>query len=181
MVKKVITSVINAIFVVVFLCFLFLGIQYLLSIKPYIVMSGSMEPEIHTGSLVFVDESYEFDKVKVGDVIAFKPTEDTLVTHRVINIENGFIETKGDNNDVSDGFSTNKDNFIGLSKYWMPKAGYLFKWIQSSRGIIISVTIMACLMILDIGLSDDDKKSKNSNRKSENKSDLMNSNNGSGR
>ena len=38
----------------------------------YIVVSGSMEPNIPTGSFAVVNRNADFDDVKIGDVIVFK-------------------------------------------------------------------------------------------------------------
>ena len=48
--------------------------------KPFIVLSGSMEPSIMTGDMVFVKET-DPDSLKVGDVIAYK-SGSAVVTHR---------------------------------------------------------------------------------------------------
>jgi signal peptidase len=70
-----------------------------LQYKPAIVVSGSMEPMIKTGSLLLVDKK---DKnIEIGDVIAYK-NHDMEVSHRVVEItSNGYV-TKGDNNDNVD-------------------------------------------------------------------------------
>ena len=70
--------------------------------KPFIVQSGSMEPEIKTGSVVYNNTHAKLEDVKIGDVIVFK-TKNTYVTHRVIKINNNrtFI-TKGDANETED-------------------------------------------------------------------------------
>ena len=41
----------------------------------YIVVSGSMEPNIPTGSFAVVNRNADFDDVKIGDVIVFKYEE----------------------------------------------------------------------------------------------------------
>lgn len=51
----------------------------------YTVISGSMEPAIPTGSLVYIKEMEPKD-VQVDDVIAFYGTKDaaSIITHRVV-------------------------------------------------------------------------------------------------
>lgn len=60
---------------------LVLLIPGLFGIRPYVVYSGSMEPEIPTGAVVFTKEG-EFSPKK-GDIITFH-NGDTVVTHRVV-------------------------------------------------------------------------------------------------
>ncbi|WP_460795002.1 signal peptidase I [Microbacterium sp. GXF0217] len=76
-------------------------------IKPLVVISGSMEPEIMTGDLI-IDTRVPAETLVVGDVISV-PSELTgdLVTHRIEAIvpdgSAGYtITLKGDNNAFSD-------------------------------------------------------------------------------
>ena len=82
-------------------------------INPYIVMSASMEPEIQTGSLCFVDTKYPYSDIKDNDIIAFQTESDMFVTHRAIDVTEEGIETKGDANDISDGITTTEKNYLG--------------------------------------------------------------------
>lgn len=75
-----------------------------LGIKTYIILSGSMEPELTVGDMIIVKEVDE-DKLNVGDIISYRDGAN-VVTHRIIKIDtiNGtkqFI-TKGDHNNVED-------------------------------------------------------------------------------
>ena len=69
--------------------------------KAAVVLSGSMEPAMQIGALAFTID-IEPEKVKVGDIIAFRLSEDSLFTtsHRVIEVmsmDSGlFFRTKGD-------------------------------------------------------------------------------------
>lgn len=149
MIKKFLIHIINAIFVLVLLCTGTIIGGNLLGYKSYVVLSGSMEPNIHTGSLAFIDTNYNFDDVQINDIIAYNATDSVLITHRAINKENNTFETKGDNNDVSDGFTTNKDNFIGLTLFSIPYMGYVISFFNNTKGIIILATGLICLMIIE--------------------------------
>ena len=78
---------------------LVLLIPGLFGIRPYVVYSGSMEPEIPTGAVVFTKEG-EFSPKK-GDIITFH-NGDTVVTHRVVKKEKDIFITKGDANKTED-------------------------------------------------------------------------------
>lgn len=107
-------------------------------IKPYVVMSGSMEPDITTGSLCFIDTKSEYNKLEEGDIIAFLTSAKTLVTHRAMVITEDGIVTKGDANEHTDGVSVTEKNFAGKLIVSVPKLGYpiwmikrvLFKLVQ---------------------------------------------------
>ena len=59
--------------------------------KPFIVLSGSMEPGIMTGDMVFVKNT-DTGNLQKGDVIAYKSGE-AVITHRIIDVttENGEV------------------------------------------------------------------------------------------
>ena len=64
-----------------------------------IVGTGSMEPEIKTGELIIIKEESNYKK---GDVITFVDKDGFLTTHRIIEMKNKNLITKGDSNDLED-------------------------------------------------------------------------------
>jgi signal peptidase len=76
-------------------------------VQPLIVISGSMEPTIHTGDLI-IGRNLAVSDVEVGDVVSLhSEMTDKLVTHRVTGIspnDDGTweITMKGDANDEPD-------------------------------------------------------------------------------
>ncbi|MBO5389942.1 MAG: signal peptidase I, partial [Lachnospiraceae bacterium] len=129
--------------------------------------SGSMETSIKTGSVAIVNDKYAYDKIDVGDVIAYKVMDNTLVTHRVIDMQDGVLETKGDNNEVSDGFVVNQENYKGLTVISIPYLGYLFAWIQTKKGLILTVTFVCAALLLEYAIDDTKDSSIKTNEKSE--------------
>lgn len=116
-----------------------------LQYKPAIVVSGSMEPMIKTGSLLLVDKK---DKnIEIGDVIAYK-NHDMEVSHRVVEItSNGYV-TKGDNNDNVDFYQVRESDITGTVIFSIPKLGYALDWVRSIQGIIVIATICTgCILM----------------------------------
>lgn len=72
----------------------------LFGINPYVVLSGSMEPQIHTGAIAFVNT--KDTAVKVGDVVTYRLANDELVTHRIIKKDQSEYTFQGDANDNPD-------------------------------------------------------------------------------
>src|SRR5437870_10347633 len=68
--------------------FLGLTLPVLAGYHSFTVMSGSMEPTIHTGDVV-VDQQISPADARVGDIVTFQgPTDHSkLITHRVRSIE----------------------------------------------------------------------------------------------
>lgn len=99
---------------------------------PYIVTSGSMEPEISTGSIAFINtKNGEIDD---NEVIAFS-VGDSVVLHRVVsyNKEADSYVTKGDANNTVDVNPVRKSEIIGTYKTSIPEAGFfLAKYIMRS-------------------------------------------------
>lgn len=121
--------------------------------KPFIVLSGSMQPNIKIGDLVFVKNS-KVEDLNVNDIVAFKTSDNTVTTHRIIDIdtttkgERCFI-TKGDSNNVKDEELVCKNNLEGKMVKRIPKLGKFINFIQQPLGfLIMMMTIfIICLFI----------------------------------
>lgn len=119
-------------------------------IRPFITMSGSMEPKIQTGSLCFVNTRASFYEMQEGDIIAFEAPSGALVTHRVFGKEDDgrVLVTKGDNNDVEDGPTTTVENFRGETLCSIPYVGYALAALQKPQYKMMMVIIVSALILL---------------------------------
>ncbi len=165
---KVIKALLNALMTVIIIIgsiFIFL---YIIGIEPFVVETGSMEPEIATYSLVMINKHAKYEDIKENDVIGFKLETGAKVIHRAIKITEEGIETKGDANSVSDGISTNRSNFIGKNVCSIPKVGYVVKLIQTKRGKIILGTVVVVLVLAGILIGETDSE-KNVSKKEKKK------------
>ena len=142
-VKKVSGFLVSAVFYALFIGLICILALSLLGITPYTVTSGSMEPNIHTGSLCFVNTRTDYEDIEVGDVVVFSTATGSKVTHRVISITDDGFETKGDNNDNSDGVSTTKSNFYGKTLFSIPYLGYAVVYLK--QPVVVAVVIILCL------------------------------------
>ena len=97
------------------------------------IASGSMAPEINVGDIVIADQKANFNKLKKGDVIAYK-RDDIIVVHRIekkTKYEGSYLYyTKGDTNSNIDDFVIEADNFIGKVKFKLPYIGYPTVWLN---------------------------------------------------
>ena len=133
-------------------------------LKPVVVLSGSMEPAIKTGSLAFIDTSDR--TVFKGDVISFRAGE-LLVTHRVIDVTEEGYRTKGDNNDISDGVTTTAQNFRGETLFSVPYLGYGLVYLQQPAGFAIACVILVTVIILNVLDSISERKEKREKKEME--------------
>lgn len=68
----------------------------------YVVESGSMSPTLKVGSVILSKAPKDSAALQVGDIVTFKSSRQTVVTHRIIEVitnDTGIVQyrTKGDN------------------------------------------------------------------------------------
>ena len=139
--------------IVVILAVLLVGVR-LVGFQVFTVLSGSMEPTYHTGSLIYVKE-VDYKEIEAGQVITFMLDEDTVATHRVVEVVPDETDatvlryrTKGDANDAEDGSLVHYKNVLGSPVFSIPKLGYLANFIQNPPGMYIAIAAGALLLLL---------------------------------
>ena len=162
---KCITSVLVALVVIVAL--LLVGAR-LIGLQVFTVLSGSMEPVYHVGSLIYVKDVDPFE-LESGDVITFMLDENTVATHRIVEVvpdeEDDSVvrfRTKGDANENVDGSLVHYKNVIGSPVFTIPYLGYAVSYIQNPPGTYVAISAGAILLLLVFlpDLFDGDKKKK---------------------
>lgn len=126
-------------------------------IKPFIVLSGSMETEIFTGDLVFVKE-IDASTIKEKDVIAFRNDENTVTTHRVVEIvkKDGqtLFRTKGDANNAEDDSLVSFDKVEGIYVSKIAKVGNMLMFLQQPMGLIVILLVILVAGMLWLRFTD---------------------------
>lgn len=118
--------------------------------KNMAVLSGSMEPEIPVGSVVFVKET-DVNTIETGDVITYRLSGETMVTHRVVKVDKEtqqFI-TKGDANETEDASPVAYSDVIGKDWFHVPFLGYLSIYIKTPLGIMAVCGVLIVLILLN--------------------------------
>ncbi len=122
-------------------------------VRIYSVISGSMEPAIPTGSLLYITEAQP-EEIKEEEVIAFYGVKDSasIITHRVVEnrVVMGEFITKGDANQTQDMNPVPYDNFIGKVAYTIPKAGKAAELFTSMEGKILAAGVIAAAVLLQV-------------------------------
>lgn len=136
--------------IVVLIAIALVGVK-IFGIEPYVVLSGSMEPELPTGSLIYVTKT-DPATLKEGHIITFRLDGDTVVTHRIVEVleENGqrSFRTKGDANDVEDSVPVTAGQLLGVPLFSLPGLGYLTAYITSPAGRYITIAVCLFLLLL---------------------------------
>ncbi|QKY68984.1 signal peptidase I SipW [Lentibacillus sp. CBA3610] len=106
------------------------------------VLSGSMEPNIQTGSIIAVKPGGDMTRFQNGDVITYMEEAEKLVTHRVVDVMNNgehvMYQTKGDNNDAPDSNPVLSENVVAeYTGFTIPYLGYLVNLSQSQNGAFL--------------------------------------------
>jgi len=148
---NIITTVVLVI--VLIFTFLLVGVR-LFGLQPYTVISGSMEPNIHVGSIVYVKPAAA-SELTVDMPITYKMSNGAVVTHRIIEIKaderdpsNVSYITKGDANDDPDGTPVHISSVIGRVVFSIPVVGYVCHFIQNPPGSFITVAALMIFVIL---------------------------------
>ena len=161
MIKKIWNAITTLLVVVVSILSLSIVVPKVMNIPMYIVLSGSMEPAYHVGSIVYLKE---VETVEVGDVITYR-LNNTTVTHRVIEIMNSDNDisyvTKGDSNDSRDNSPVSHSQVIGKVFFTIPYLGFVLSYIQQPPGLYVGIALIISVILM-VFLSDllfgEDKK-----------------------
>lgn len=153
-VKKMWDSVTSLlVLIVVVLAIALVGVR-LIGLDVYTVLSGSMEPTYETGSLIYVKD-VNHEELAEGDPITYLLDEDTVVTHRIIEVvpdeEDASTiryRTKGDANNAADGSLVHYKNVIGKPVFTIPKLGYFADYIQHPPGMYFAIAGAGILLLL---------------------------------
>ncbi|MBQ7059820.1 MAG: signal peptidase I [Firmicutes bacterium] len=127
-----------------------LALPRFLGYDMYNVVSGSMQPAIPVGSVIYVQPS-DPAKIKADDVIAFF-VGDSVIVHRVMenkHLEGVFI-TKGDANPVEDLSDVPYHDMIGKVVFHIPYIGDFLSIFSTMTGKIYVLLFAMCGIMFNI-------------------------------
>jgi len=113
------------------------------------VVTPSMTPVHPVGSVVAVRPT-PFDEIDIGDDITFIVSDNTLVTHRVVDIDpvtETFVTQGLTNNRPDDPVAY--DNVRGVVLFSVPVVGRIFIWLEpTANKILVAAVIVAIWLVL---------------------------------
>jgi signal peptidase len=122
-------------------------------LQAKVVKSGSMEPTIKTGDLIFIAPSVTYT---VGDIITFGKDTQTQIptTHRIVGVEDPEAEepafvTQGDANEDPDPLTVKASEVRGRVIFTIPVLGYILDFAKTPLGFALLVGIPASTVIFD--------------------------------
>ncbi|WP_404459441.1 signal peptidase I SipW [Sutcliffiella horikoshii] len=158
-IKKWISNITTGLLLLVFMFMLFIvistkasgGEPQVFGYQIKTVLSGSMEPEITTGSIISVKPGGDMERFEEGDVITFYQEKDVLVTHRITEVinsgENVMYRTKGDNNLKEDLNPVLSENVVAVyTGFTIPYLGYFIEFAKSKNGSALLMILPGVLL-----------------------------------
>ncbi len=115
--------------------------------SPVAVTSGSMEPLIATGDIVFVSASDGQD-LEPGTVIVFEdPASGGRLTHRIVDTTpDGDYVTRGDANGRLDSTPVAPDQVEGVGRMIIPALGLPIVWVERQEWLLLALALLATLV-----------------------------------
>ncbi len=143
---KIIKIFSNAIFIL----FIIFTIYFLFNYKLYFVASGSMQPTFRINELIVVKVTNNSKEYEIGDIITFFDKNiESNVTHRIVELTENNVYTKGDYNNTRDLYPVTYANIIGKviwSSYFLGCLLLKYKYILI---ILLLLSVFAFNLILD--------------------------------
>lgn len=119
----------------------------MIGIKPYIVVSGSMEPVIPTGSLIYSAQKNTYDS---GDIVAFMQGG-SVISHRieekVMVGSEPYYSTKGDANSITDEELVSQTRIIGAVVNVLPSVGSIIMLLRNPYSIMVGLCLPLGLLL----------------------------------
>ncbi|MCR4435352.1 MAG: signal peptidase I [Clostridiales bacterium] len=119
------------------------------------VLSGSMEPTLHTGSVIAVRPVSDPKALKEGEIVTYKALDnpDMMITHRIKKVvgSGDHVEyiTQGDSNGSEDPNPVPAANIVGIyANIAIPLMGYALSVVRTKTGIMLLLIIPGSILIL---------------------------------
>lgn len=141
-----------AIFIILLACYNFISAKLLgnkftnfFGYTFFEVISGSMSPNIEINDFIFVDVGKH--EYKVNDIVTYE-SNGAFITHRIIELKDNVVITKGDANNTVDN-PINKDKIIGKVVKIVPKLGVWIEVVTTPK-VVLSILMTIILITLCI-------------------------------
>lgn len=158
---QVVRHVVNALSTIVLIVLVALVVAFagvrLVGLTPYAVLSGSMEPELPVGSLIYVQD-VDPQTIQVGDTVTFEKSSGVVATHEAYEVdpEAQEIRTQGIANINSDGSIAHDaepvpfESVIGVPVACIPFLGYVNSFVTSPTGFVVVIAGAVVAIALSI-------------------------------
>lgn len=155
--KNLLKNIIIKLLYILISIYLIIFIPSIWGEKPLVILSGSMEPILNVGGILYYKEE-NINDFKEGDVLVYQ-LNDHIISHRIVKVlDNSFI-TKGDNNKSIDTYEVLSYQILGKGTNWsIPYIGYYADFIYNHKYLLVIAT---GLIFMDILFDNRKEKIKN--------------------
>ena len=129
-----------------------------LPIKTVVIATGSMstkneeneylfenklDNQIQVNDLIFLEKVNSLDEIKLYDIICYRNDNGQKIVHRVVEINDEYLLTQGDANNVNDGIEIDLDRIVGkYNGMKVPGIGAVTFFLTSDYGISTIASIL---------------------------------------
>ena len=112
-------------------------------ISSFVVLSGSMEPAVPVGSVIY---TLKLPQYETRDVVAFKQGKNTI-THRIVEVTKDGYRTKGDANEDPDTALVSLKDVVGNQVFMLWNLGKLIIALKTIPGFLVLLVLPALILI----------------------------------
>lgn len=123
--------------------YLIIFIPCIFKYKPLIIESGSMEPILKVGGILYY-KSIPLNSYKIGDILVYK-IPNHIVSHRIVNINDYYFTTKGDRNFIIDSNVYNNQVLGKSCNFSIPYIGYYADYIYHHKYLLIICLVLVLI------------------------------------
>lgn len=148
MINKIKNIVFKVLYILVII-YLLTFVPLIFGYKPLVVLSGSMEPTLKVGSILYYHNE-NVDYINDKDILVYK-TKDHIISHRVVTKLNGGFITRGDANKSNDSNVIVNEQVLGKGTNWcIPLLGYYSDFIYNHKSLLyISISFLMLDLLND--------------------------------
>lgn len=155
--KNLLKNIIIKLLYILISIYLIIFIPSIWGEKPLVILSGSMEPILKVGGILYYREE-NINDFNEGDVLVYQ-LNDHIISHRIVKVLDDSFITKGDNNKSIDTYEVLNYQILGKGTNWsIPYIGYYADFIYNHKYLLV---IAVGLIFMDILYDSKKEKMKN--------------------
>ena len=155
--KNLLKNIIIKLLYILISIYLIIFIPSIWGEKPLVILSGSMEPILKVGGILYYKEE-NINDFNEGDVLVYQ-LNDHIISHRIVKVLDDSFITKGDNNKSIDIYEDLNYQILGKGTNWsIPYIGYYADFIYNHKYLLVIAT---GLIFIDICYGSKGEKMKN--------------------
>lgn len=136
-------NIIFGIIYVLISIYLIIFLPCLFRYKPLIIESGSMEPILKVGGILYY-KSIPLNDFKINDILVYK-VPNHIVSHRIVDKNYYYFITRGDQNNTNDSIVFNSQVLGKSSNFSIPYIGYYADYIYHHKYLLIITLIVVII------------------------------------